>query len=266
MSDGETGQESDGAAETKSVKPRVSWGPVAAVVSAVVIYLLPQLVIGSILSIYPALKHWSSSRANNWLSSSIAAQFVYTLLVEASAIAMIWALLKHYRTRFSSIGLKRARAADPLYAVMGFAVYMALYLGFVALLTHLIPALNVNQQQNVGFQDATAPLALVGAFLSLVILPPIAEEIIFRGFVFTGFRRRFGFIIAALATSVLFAIPHLFESSGSGLLWIAGVDTLVLSCVLCFLREKTGRLWAGMGVHALKNAVAFATIFIVHTR
>lgn len=247
-------------------QPVVSWGPVAAVIGAIVIYLLPQIVIGAALSIYPALKHWDSARTNDWLNSAISAQFAYTLAVEAISVAMIWALLKHYRTKFASIGIRRIKALDPFYAIIGFAVYMVVYLAAAAVLTNLIPALNVNQQQDIGFQNATGVFALMMAFVSLVVLPPIAEEIIFRGFVFTGFRRKFGFIISALATSILFATPHLLESSGGGLLWIGGVDTFVLSCVLCFIREKTGRLWAGMLVHALKNGVAFAAIFIVHAR
>ncbi|MGH7237402.1 MAG: CPBP family glutamic-type intramembrane protease [Candidatus Saccharimonadales bacterium] len=45
---------------------------------------------------------------------------------------------------------------------------------------------------------------------------------------------------------------------------MAGVDTFILSTVLCYLREKTGRLYAGIGVHALKNFVAFAALFLFH--
>lgn len=253
------------AGEQSPPKQHIHWGPVAAVLWAVLIYLLPQIVIGSLLAVYPALKHWNKARANNWLDNAISAQFAYTIAVESIAVIMVWRLLKHYRAKFRDIGLKRAKAIDILYALMGFAVYMVAYLVLVAILEKVIPALNVNQQQDVGFQNVTTAWPLAMAFISLVILPPIAEEILFRGFVFTGIRRKFGFIISVLATSLLFGIPHLFESSGGGLLWIAGVDTFTLSCVLCFLREKTGRLQPGMGVHALKNGVAFVAIFVYHS-
>ena len=242
----------------------VPWGPIASTLWAVVIYVVPLAITGSLLSIYPLLMHWNSQRTTNWLNNSISAQFIYTVIVEALAISIVWLLLRHYRTKPSAIGLKRAKLMDALYAIIAFAAYLVMYLVIVAVLEHLIPSLNTGQQQDVGFQNATATGSLVMAFISLVILPPIAEETIFRGFVFTGFRRKFGFALSAIGTSLLFAIPHLFESAGAGLLWIAGVDTFILSCVLCFVREKTGRLWAGMGVHALKNGLAFATIFIFH--
>jgi membrane protease YdiL (CAAX protease family) len=70
-------------------------------------------------------------------------------------------------------------------------------------------------------------------------------------------------IIAALITSILFALPHLFESS-SGLLWVAGCDTFILSMVLVYVREKTDKLWASMLIHALKNFVAFASLYLLH--
>ena len=231
--------------ESADRKTNITWGPVAATVWAVIVYGAPQILVGVALAIYPAIKHWNSSQTNNWLNNSISAQFIYTVIVEAIAIGIIWALLRHYRSSFWAIGLKRAKVVDILYMVIGFAAYFALYLIFVGLLSKLIPSLNVNQQQDVGFQSATTSGSLIMAFISLVILPPIAEEIIFRGFVFSGFRKRMVFIVSALCTSVLFAIPHLFESEGGGLLWIAAIDTFILSCVLCTLREKTGRLWSG---------------------
>lgn len=250
--------------EPASRKTAITWGPVAATIWAIIVYGAPQILVGVALAIYPAVKHWNSSQTNNWLNNSISAQFIYTVVVEAIAVGIIWALLGHYKSSFWAIGLKRAKALDILYMIAGFAAYFALYLIFVGILSKLIPSLNVNQQQDVGFQTATSSWSLVMAFISLVILPPIAEEIIFRGFVFSGFRKKMGFIVSMLSTSVLFAIPHLFESEGGGLLWIAAIDTFVLSCVLCTLREKTGRLWSGMGVHALKNGLAFMTVFVFH--
>jgi uncharacterized protein len=177
---------------------------------------------------------------------------------------MIWELLRYYRASFRLIGLARAKLWDLLYAGLGFGFYFILYVVVISIIAKSFPALNVNQQQNIGFQHVTTVSTIAMAFISLVVLPPLAEEIIFRGFVFTGFRRKFGFALAAIGTSILFAVPHLLESEGGGLLWIAGIDTFILSLVLCYVREKSGRLWAGMGIHAMKNGLAFATLFIFH--
>ena len=100
-------------------------------------------------------------------------------------------------------------------------------------------------------------------FVSLVVLPPLAEETVFRGFVYTGIRRRFPFLLSAVITSVLFAIPHLQFGEGAPLLWVAALDTFVLSLVLCYVRERTNSLWPGILIHALKNGIAFVALFLI---
>jgi membrane protease YdiL (CAAX protease family) len=101
-------------------------------------------------------------------------------------------------------------------------------------------------------------------FISLVILPPLVEETLMRGYLYGSLRKNMSKIGAALVTSIIFASAHLEFGSGAPLLWIAALDTFVLSLFLVYLREKTGSLWAGMLVHALKNGIAFASLFIFH--
>lgn len=242
---------------------RLSWGPFAAIAWTILIYVVPQVIGGLIVSIYPALKHWDPVRANDWITNAVSAQFVYGLLAESMSIGIVWLLLRHYRAMWYEIGLMLPRAKDALYALGGFGIYFTAYIVLVVIATSLIPSFNANQQQDVGFQHTSGFVGPLMAFISLVVLPPFAEEIIFRGFLFKGLRRKFDFRVAAIITSLLFALPHLIEGVG-GLLWIGGLDTFVLSIVLCYLRETTGRLTAGMGVHALKNALAFAMLFIFH--
>jgi len=119
--------------------------------------------------------------------------------------------------------------------------------------------INLGQKQELGFDQLFTSGQKLLALVSLVVLPPIIEETVFRGFLFSGLRKKCNFIVAALVTSVLFASLHLLASS-QGPLWIAGLDTFVLSLVLCYLREKTGALWAPMMLHALKNVIAFTIL------
>lgn len=242
---------------------RWPWSPLNAVVIVIVAFLVAQLLGGTIIALYPSLLHWNGTRANNWLNSSVDAQFFFVFISETLTLLILWLYLRHRVTR-KQIGLTKPSWYDPLFALMALVVYYGLYLLAVAAVT-LFVSINTDQQQNVGFNNVTGTEALILTFISLVILPPIVEEITFRGVLYGGLRRRFNPILAALGTSCLFAAPHLLESdSGQGLLWVAGIDTFVLSLVLCYLREKTGRVWAGMGVHALKNGVAFISLFIVH--
>ena len=130
--------------------------------------------------------------------------------------------------------------------------------------THLFPSLNVHQKQQLGFQDASGGLKLALTFVSLCVLPPLVEETVFRGFMFTTLRGKLKFVWAALITSLIFASAHLEFGSGQPLLWVAALDTFTLSMVLCYLRQKTDSLWPGILLHSLKNCIAFVTLFVLH--
>ena len=87
----------------------------------------------------------------------------------------------------------------------------------------------------------------------------------FRGFLYSGLKKSLPKAWAVFLTCLLFAIPHLLEGVGGGPLWSAGLDVFVLSLTLIWLREKTGRIYAGMGLHALKNFIAFIELYpIIH--
>jgi membrane protease YdiL (CAAX protease family) len=242
----------------------VTWGPVAAVLVVVVSFIFGQLISSVVISLYPHLHHWNATRSDEWLRHNIGAQFGYVLLSEILTVGAVALFLRWRRAPLRALGLVRPKLRDAAYALIGVLVYFGLYAVAIAALNSVVH-INMNQQQDIGFQDVSGAAALTLTFASLVILPPLVEETIFRGFLFSGLRR-YGFALALLVTSALFALPHLLETSDGKLLWIAGIDTFVLSVVLCYLRERTGRLWAGIGVHALKNGVAFLTLFILHVR
>jgi membrane protease YdiL (CAAX protease family) len=163
------------------------------------------------------------------------------------------------------VGLRKLHWKDAGYALFGVILYLAAY-SLTLNLTNAFFHVNTSQEQSIGFSGASGfwPLALTA--ISLVVLPPLVEEVVFRGFLYGGLRKRLTPVFAALITSAVFAFPHALESSDGSLLWVAAIDTFTLSLVLCYLREKTGAIYAGMGVHAIKNGLAFVTIFILHLR
>ena len=160
--------------------------------------------------------------------------------------------------------LAKFKLTDPLLTLAGFAVYFISYSILLTIATHIFPAINVNQKQQLGFQNASGSRDLILTFISLVVLPPFVEETVFRGFIFTGLRNNLKWWWSALLTSVIFASAHLEFGSGQPLLWSAAIDTFTLSMVLCYLRQKTDSLWPGILLHALKNCIAFVALFILH--
>jgi membrane protease YdiL (CAAX protease family) len=86
-----------------------------------------------------------------------------------------------------------------------------------------------------------------------VILAPIVEETFFRGFLFAGFRQRYGYQKAALLSSAIFAAAHLQLS--------VLVPTFVLGYIFSYLYQKSDSIFPGMLMHFLVNAFGIFTIF-----
>jgi membrane protease YdiL (CAAX protease family) len=102
------------------------------------------------------------------------------------------------------------------------------------------------------FLEHPDPRHRIGVILMAVVVAPVAEEIIFRGY-FYGVIRRFGGRIPALLTSsLLFAAIHVHLPSMLGL--------GLLAVILCLLYERTGSLWATMTMHAAFNATTIAAL------
>jgi hypothetical protein len=104
-------------------------------------------------------------------------------------------------------------------------------------------------------------LLLVLGALVVCVGAPIAEEILFRGYMYTALRNRFGIGLAGAITGVIFGAVHVFNFSGKPWeLAVASVLTLTFfGFVLCLLYQRTGSLYPCIGLHALNNAVAFGT-------
>jgi membrane protease YdiL (CAAX protease family) len=210
----------------------------------------------------PSLLGVGQGEANAWLKSTYA-QFMYVLSVEAITISVLWLFVRHYKQRFYRVTgiLRRPNIDDAGYGLTGYAGYMVILVAITAVL-HLFTSIDLNQEQAIGFTRGIDSWQLGAAFISLVILPPLVEEMTFRGFLFGTFRARYGYVFTALMVSMLFAVPHLLTGK-NGLLWMAAIDTFLLSLVLCYVREKTGSIWAGILIHACKNSLAFVYLFIL---
>lgn len=147
-------------------------------------------------------------------------------------------------------------------APVGFIVSLILAAGLVALFS-LFPWFNASETQELGFSTLLIGGDRVIAFITLVVVAPIAEEIIFRGWLYGKVREiltdkvneRAAIAIAILIVSILFGLVH-FQ-------WNVGVNVFALSIVLCGLREVTGTIYAGILTHMIKNGVAFYLLYVL---
>ncbi len=249
---------------------RWPWQPFHAVIIAAAVFVVSQIlafaVVIVVAGLYSKLAGWSGSRFSDWLSDATAAKFLLIVTAEVLVVLGIGWLLRRRGIGLRAIGLSRPKLRDVWLPVVAFGLYLSLFLILVAILKQLLPGFDIDQKQDIGFQDVTGIGSLMMIFVALVICAPVAEEVLFRGFLFTSLRQRSKFWLATLGTSVLFGAAHLAGGEpGASLLWIAGIDTMLLSFALCYLRETTGRLWAPILLHAIKNGLAFTLLFIVQT-
>lgn len=243
-------------------KPFFRHDPLTTVLLAIAIFFGSQFLAVVLVSTVPAFRGWSEEQSVEWFQNSTSAQFIIMSLVAAFSITFIFYLLKKARILPARIGWVKPRIRDFGYAGAAYVLYFISYFVVLIMASVLIPSLNTDQAQNIGFDNLQGNAGLIMAFISLVILPPLWEETLFRGFLFSSFRAKYRLRWSILFTSLIFGIAHLEIGNGTPLVWVAAIDTLVLSCFLCYLREKTGSLWAPMILHAGKNMVAFYFLFL----
>lgn len=239
--------------------PKDFGSPLRIVATTLAIFLFSQLLAAVIVELFIAVTHSGSSSST--LVESPLGQFFYILLAELGAVWIVIKVVKKRGLSLARIGLgRRPQFNDVTKALIGFGIFFILLIAVGVVLSWIFPELN-DQKQDVGFNELKDSTDRTLAFIALVILPPIGEEVLVRGYLYSGLRKHWKILPAMLATSLLFGAAHLQTGSGVDLLWAAAANTFILSIVLVYLREKTGALYAGMLVHALNNFIAFGVHF-----
>lgn len=147
-------------------------------------------------------------------------------------------------------------------SIGGIVVYFILAAILLSIFS-IFPWFNAEQAQNIGFNTNLYGFERMLAFLTLVVVAPIAEELIFRGYLYGKMREKFSqvtseiwsVIISALLVSIVFGIVHMQ--------WNVGVNVFAMSLVACALREYTGTIYAGILLHMIKNGLAFYFLFVL---
>ena len=196
------------------------------------------------------------------LDNNVYLRFLTILVVEVLSIWIIFKILHHRKKKRSEIGLSsKPTKQDVWKGIKTYGIYFLIYIAVLVVVTKL-KIINTNQEQQLGFGKPHG-MELIFTFFALVILPPIAEEIMFRGYLFFGLKEKMKPLYAGIITSLLFGAAHLEFGTGSPLNWAAAIDTFTLSCVLVYAANKYKSIWPGMVTHALKNFVAFVLLFLI---
>ncbi len=160
----------------------------------------------------------------------------------------------------ANLGLKRLPSfSDLALSPIALIVYLLLAVLLSGLFS-LFPWYNANQAQDLGLNLYMNHSELILSFFTLAIIAPIAEEIIFRGWLYDKLRKtipgKLSILISIILVSALFGLIH-------GQLNVA-VNVFAMSVVACLLREITGSIYAGIFLHIIKNTIAFLLVYVYH--
>jgi len=88
-------------------------------------------------------------------------------------------------------------------------------------------------------------------WVAVVLIAPVEEETLFRGFIFTGLKHsRLGSVGAVLLTSLAWSLIHVqYDAYGIGTVFVSGL-------LLGYARFKTGSVYLTVWLHALMNFIA----------
>lgn len=106
-------------------------------------------------------------------------------------------------------------------------------------------------QEAVQLLQESQDVLVIGLMaVAAVLVAPVAEEVVFRGYLYPASKRFCGPVGAVLFSSLIFAAAH-----GNV---VALVPLFVLAVLLCAVFEFTGSLWACIAVHFLFNGATVA--------
>jgi membrane protease YdiL (CAAX protease family) len=190
----------------------------------------------------------AASGGSGELSTTAALALTAVLDAIFVGIAILFASMTE-RPRPEHFGLRRA----PFWRTIGWSA-----LGMVSywVVSGSYSALVRNENKQKVLEDLHAnrtSATIVAVAVLVIVVAPAAEEFFFRGFFYRALRTRLGVMAAALIDGVLFGVVH-YEGSKTALLLPV---LAVLGVVFCLVYEKTGTLFATIGLHALNNTIAF---------
>ncbi len=175
------------------------------------------------------------------------------LIVFGEAILLLpaWYFAVHkYGASWADLGLRPFRPG---------AVGLGCGLMTASLLVNLVYAtllaqfnLQIQPEIQQIFQGTDFPLVL---FFGGAIVAPFVEEVFFRGFVFAGWRDRWGWRRAALVSAFLFALVHVMPT--------ALLPIFILGLIFAFLYQSSGSIWPAILMHMLTNSVALFSAYAI---
>lgn len=221
---------------------RVPWGWLDLIVVSLV-GLVAQL------ALVPAGMVGISRVAGHVVHSASVVFFAQVLVWYALLMAAVWLMgLRRHHASWRDLGFRPVDRRG----LAGLLVLLATTVVGVNLLARLVA--DPPRLQNPFMLGHGRGGMLVVAVL-VIVLAPLVEETFFRGFLLQGLARRMSFWPAAIITSAVFALAHLWP--------YLFPPIFLLGIAFSWLFWRTGSLWTAIAAHSTLNATAFVIAWLI---
>ncbi len=186
--------------------------------------------------------------------SQLAYYFSSYLIAESLAVLAVYFYVRSKGGSWRDLGFKSFNWLKAIgwlsILTMGFLLMASVA---VAVGEVLFPSVDFAEEQQIGFLGASSVFEMSLTFLALVVIAPISEETIFRGFLLPALANWAGVVWAAIFTSLLFGLLH--PPIG------AMVVITVFAVFLAIAYIRLNSIWPAIILHSGKNLVAYILIF-----
>jgi hypothetical protein len=191
--------------------------------------------------------------ASSWVAI---ATLIATVGGQLIAMLACWMIVTGLRKQpfFESLGWHWGGLDIPSRIALVIGVVLVMF-GIELALSRLLPNSNNTQFDQLLRVSATVRL-LVAAMA--VLTAPIVEEVVYRGVLYSGLRKKIGISASVIAVTLLFAAVHVPQYWGA---WGSLTGLTILSLTLTVIRARSKSILPCVAVHLAFNSVG--AVFIV---
>jgi hypothetical protein len=165
-------------------------------------------------------------------------------------IPVWWLALRKYGVGWDALGV-RGFSTSVLALGCGLMIFSFL---FNLVLGSFLALFDLRMQVDLVavFAELSSPWWLLVAG---IVVAPVVEEIFFRGFVFAGLAKQYGWRPGAVGSSILFALIH-FQP-------LAILPIFVLGLIFAYLYYRSRSIWPAVLMHVATNALGLGAAYIL---
>ena len=224
-----------------------------------VIQPLDLIIVGLYILVFTVFLKGTESKMENPEDLEMSAGLVLLSSIAMLSIAGIVPLILFWRTNLIEFFGLRWPSWKTIFWIMPAFVFAMMIVGAILVAcgwqTWVQDSLGAKPQEAVTLVRETSDVGLLVAMaVSAIIIAPIAEELIFRGYLYPVVKRFTDRWFASIFSGALFGVIH-FNVMALPMLALMGI-------ILAVIYEKSGSLWVPIGCHAAFNATSVGLMLI----